>query len=272
MWLSAALAVSCTSDGERPAPIVCSGDCGSPGGVRTGFPSDPSDGGAGPGGGGSDSGETVGLTGDVLLLLDNGRFDSGAPLSDTAEVKTTAADGGTVTDDWNGVDPFELAKLEADTSVWLLVTPRAGSEAAVTFEPVVTVDPDPQGRINANLAVVREDTIDEIFSVLSAPLQRDAGAAQVVLRLVQRGGGSGVVPIPGVVVQASGAEAVVYGVNGGYSDVSTETDGTGVVVLLNVPAAAWPGAIVNLHFSGAKTGGAKVLAVNDAVSLVTLAP
>jgi len=75
-----------------------------------------------------------------------------------------------------------------------------------------------------------------------------------------------------VSVTATTAEDVLYGASGGFSDVATETDDTGVVVLANVPAAAWPGALVNLSFSGARSSGSKVPAVSGAVTVATISP
>jgi hypothetical protein len=274
MAVAVALAGACANDGERPPPPVCAGDCGRPPGVSTGFPSQGGAGSEDEGEGGTPARETVSVTGQVELLFDNGRFDTGELFTDTAEVRTTRADGKLETSTWNGsgTEPFLLEDLPAEDTVWFLVTPvnAKANDAAATFEPVVTSHPDAAGRVNADLGLVRDTTIDGIFSTLSLPLQRDDNLAQVVLHLVERGAGSGLTPVVGVSVHADAAADVSYAVSGGYSDVSTETDATGVAVVLNVPAAKWPGALVNVQFSGRKTGGAQVRAVTGAVSLVTL--
>jgi len=271
---AALLAGGCQNQGERPPPPTCVG-CGGPAGISIGFPTTPGGGGDSgeePEQGGASNSETVTLQGEVQLLFDNGRFDSGEVLTDAASIKSTRADGRTSTDTWNGKDAFTVADLPADSTSWLLVTPQtAGADAAVTLEPVLTQHANSQGVVNADLGVVRESNIDTIFDLLSVPVQRDSRAAQVVLRLTSRSAGSGLTPLSGVSVKSSSAESIAYSTGGGYSDVATETDSTGVAVLLNCPAGGWPGALVNIEFSGAKSGGAQVRAVTGAVSLVTIA-
>jgi len=242
--------------------------------VGVGLPTSPGgggDSGENPGAGGESSSKTVSLTGNVQLLFDNGRFDTGELLTDAATIKSTRADGRPTSDTWTGTPPFTVEDLPAQTTVWLLVTPQtAGADAAVTLEPVVTGGANAKGFVTADLGVVRESTIDTIFDLLSVPLQRDTRAAQVVLLLRARGAGSGLTPRAGVTVKATSAGGISYGASGSYSDVATATDATGVAVLLNVPAGGWPGSLVSVQFSGAKSGGAEVRAIGGAVSLVTV--
>jgi hypothetical protein len=272
--LAVILAGACAKSEERPPPPVCAGECGRPTNVRIGVPTSPGGGGESgevPGDGGENSSDTVTLTGNVQLLFDNGRFDTGEIFGDAAVIKSTRADGQTSSDTWTGTPPYTVEELPAQSTVWLLVTPQtAGADAEVTLEPVLTEHADAKGFVTADLGIVRESNIETLFDLLSVPIQRDASAAQVVLRLVARGAGSGLTPLSGVIVKATSAEGITYGASGSYSDVATATDTTGVAVLLNVPAGGWPGALVSVQFSGAKTGGAEVRAVGGAVSLVTL--
>jgi hypothetical protein len=270
---AALIAGGCQNQGERPPPPTCLG-CGGPAAISIGFPTSPGGGGESgeePEQGGGSNSETVTLEGNVQLLFDNGRFDSGEVLTDAASIKSTRADGRTATDSWNGMDAFKVTDLPADTTSWLLVTPQtAGADAAVTLEPVLTQNANAQGVVKADLGVVRESNIDTVFDLLSVPVQRDSRAAQVVLRLTSRSAGSGLTPLAGVTVKSSSTASISYSTGGGYSDVATATDATGVVVLLNCPAGGWPGALVNVEFSGEKSGGAQVRAVTGAVSLVTI--
>jgi hypothetical protein len=50
----------------------------------------------------------------------------------------------------------------------------------------------------------------------------------------------------------------------------TVTDLTGVVVLANAGATAYPGGFVRVEFNGARTGGADVRVVTGAVTLTTI--
>ncbi len=230
----------------------------------------PSDGGAGPGEGGEGGaadGELVTLTGNVQLLFDNGRFDSGEVFADNATLESSRADGKLLKAAWNGNDPFSLAGLPADEVSWILITPAStANDAEVTYEPVVADRVDAAGRMETDVALARRSNLETIFDNLSTPLQRDDNAAQIVLRFENKQGGA----LTGITVKATAAAAIAYSVSGGYSDLAVETDGTGVAVLLNVPGAKFPGAVVNLQVSGAKTGGSRVLAVSGAVTLVTL--
>jgi hypothetical protein len=268
------LTAGCQNQGERPVPPTCVGNCGRPASISIGAPTSPGGGGESgdePAQGGASSSKTVTLEGNVQLLIDNGRFDTGELFTDTAAIKSTRADGRTATNGWNGINHFSIEDLPADATSWLLVTPElAGADAAVTLEPVLTQHPNAQGVVNADLGVVRESNIDAVFDLLSVPLQRDVRAAQVVLLLKARGAGSGLTPLSGVTVKSANAVGVSYATSGGYSDVATETDSTGAAILLNCPAGSWPGGLVNVELSGAKTGGAQVRAVGGAISLVTI--
>jgi len=238
------------------------------------MPGGGGDSGDNPGAGGEgSSSKTVSLTGIVQLLFDNGRFDSGDLFTFPANIKSTRADGRTGSDTWLGMDAsdrFTVEDLPAPSTVWLLVTPQTGVDAEVTLEPVVTAGADAKGFVTADLGVVRESTIATVFDLLSVPLQRDTRAAQVIVLLRARGAGSGLTPLSGITVKATSAEGVSYGASGSYSDVATTTDASGVAVLLNVPAGGWPGSLVSVQFSGAKSGGAEVRAIGGAVSLVTV--
>jgi hypothetical protein len=205
------------------------------------------------------------------LVLDNGRFDNVQPFTGSVAINTTDADGKPSVGTWNAMNsqPFALANLPAKDVAWILVTPDNGAalDALPTFEPVATSPVNAMGQVTADLALVRDSNIETIFDTLSLPVQRDTSAAQVVLRITRKGSTAGV---PGVTVRAVAAAAVVYGANSGYSDVATTTDATGVVVLLNVPAAKYPGALVSVQMSGALSGGAQVRAVSGAATLATV--
>src|SRR6185369_12095303 len=103
---------------------------------------------------GGDSNGTVALTGDVLLLLDNGRFDSGPPFLIPAQIKTTRANGKAVSELWDGTgtDPFLIEDLPAKQTSWLFVTPEnaQANDSVPTLEPVVTEPADARGRVTAN--------------------------------------------------------------------------------------------------------------------------
>ncbi|HTQ02631.1 MAG TPA: hypothetical protein VMI54_02200 [Polyangiaceae bacterium] len=274
--LVVALGLGCASEKERPPPPTCLGDCGLSPGIGTGV-SMPGGSAGAQGEGGADAGTPQGvvLTGDVLVLNDDLDFMTGTPLTDTANIQTDGADGRPVTGTWDGINPFVLTNVAAARPVWVLATPPNGTadDALPALEPVRTDAPDANDTVTANLALVHATTIDHIFALASVPLTTDATLGQVILLLESKPvGATTPSPLAGVTAQSSSAQGVIYAASGSFSDVATTTDNTGVVVLANVAGAAWPGAVINVLFSGAKTSGAQVRVVSGAVTIATIEP
>jgi hypothetical protein len=267
------VAFGCAKEQERPRPVTCVGKCGFTPGLGSVSP----EGGAGPDGQGGSGNEDdpVELTGNVLILNDELHFSSGALYTDRVALRTEDASGRNVTGAWNGSDPFSIANVKRSSVLWVLATPENGvfGDALPAVEPVRTNQPSSLGQVDVTLALVRASSIEQILDLASVPLTPDSGKAQVILLLKQRTSGPGEPPgAADVTVTAPSAEGVLYGASGGFSDVSTATDATGVAVLANVPGAAWPGALVNVEFTGARSSGARVPAVTGAVTLATLTP
>jgi hypothetical protein len=231
-------------------------------------------GGGAEGEGGSDGGTSKGilLTGSVLVLNDDVNFEKGPTYTGVTDLKTEAADGRTVTAQWQGSDPFALVGVRQAAPVWVLATPQnlVADDVLAALEPVRTDMPNAQGTVTANLALVHATTLDGMFDLANVPLTRDSTKAQLILRLVDKTStAADPPPLAGIGVSAT-AEATLYGASGGFSSVATATDLTGVAVLANVGAAAYPGALVRVEFNGARTGGADVRAVTGAVTLTTI--
>jgi hypothetical protein len=276
-WLLVAWAsgFGCVSSSEPP-PSTCVGDCGLPPDIGVGLP--PPNGSAGAGDtGDTDAGTSQGvvLTGNVLILNDDLNFSTGALFTDAVDIKTDGANGIAVTGTWDGSDPFVIQGVQEAAPVWVSATPESATadDALPALEPVSTDSPDATNRVSVSLGLVHASTIDHIFDLSSVPLTADPTLAQVILLLVSQASGAGTPPpLPGITVTAPSAQNVLYGASGSFSDIATATDATGVVVLANLPATAWPGALVSLEFSGARTSGTQVRAVTGAVTLATIAP
>lgn len=274
LLLLAALGLGCANEKERPPPPTCVGDCGLSPGLGAG--QQPPAGGAGADGeGGSDGGTSRGieLTGNVLVLNDDVNFATGDLFTDTANIQTEGADGKVVKGSWDGINPFALEKVKQARPVWVLITPPSGvaDDALPALEPVRTDKPDADDRVETNLALVHASTLEHIFGVAALAPPTDTTKGQVILLLQTRvSGATTPSPLSGLSVQASSAENVIYAASGSFSTSSIATDDTGVVVLANVAAASWPGAIVDVVYGGAKTGGSQIRAVSGAVTLVTL--
>jgi hypothetical protein len=266
----AVLLAACNEPTERE-PVVCVGRCGFPGDEGSGLPQ----GGRGGGGDDNEGGEAgdsdgVTLTSNVLLLNDLD-FRNGGPFTDSAEIRIQKAGGGTVTGSWNGNEPFRIQNVQEGRAVWALGTPAAAlnHDALPTLEPVRTDNPNSEGVVEADpFALVRASTMENIYDLLTLPITLDSARAQVVLRVVNGAG----VGIPGVRVTAPSAGVVIYAASGAFSDAETQTDVTGLVVLANAPAGAWPGSLLSVSFAGTETGAAELRAIAGAVTVVSVRP
>jgi hypothetical protein len=254
------LPFGCGEATERD-PATCM-KCGVYTGGGVGMPG--SGGGAGTGSSGAGAGATTGvtLTGNVILL-DDFAVKSGPRFDVPATIRAEAKAGGSVTANWNGTDTFVLEDVLSAPLAWASVTPTpSGSEGLPTLAPVNTSRPGANGSVTQNLAVVSRTQIDTILDVLTVPTVRDPSKAILVLEVRKTDS----TPLAGVTVTAPGAETVVYGAGGTFTDDATQTDNTGTVLLVNVPASAWPGTLVGVTFTGALEGGADVRAITGAVT------
>jgi hypothetical protein len=261
-----ALGFGCSEPTER-TPATCM-KCG----VYTGGVGVPgTGGGAGTGGGGSGgAGAMSGVTlKGRVILLDDFAFESGALLDDAATLRAQAEGGGTVTGSWNGMDEYSLDDVLNDPLTWVSVTPTPSTSMGLpTLAPTNTTRPAADGSVTQNLAVVSSTVIDTILDVLTVPAFRDETKAILILMVRESDG----TPLPGVTVTAPTAETIVYGASGTFTDDATQTDGSGLVVLVNVPASAWPGTLVGVTFTGALDGGADVRAITGSVTLEGITP
>jgi hypothetical protein len=266
----AVLLAGCNEPTERE-PVVCVGKCGFPGDEGGGLPQGGR-GGDGDGNQGGEAGESDGvtLTSQVLLLNDLD-FRNGGPFTESAEIRIQKAGGGAVTGTWNGSEPFRIQNVLEGRAVWALGTPVAAlnQDALPTLEPVRTDNPNSEGVVEADpFALVRASTMETIYDLLTVPITLDPSRAQVVLRVVNESGAG----IAGVRVTAPSAGVVIYAASGAFSDAETQTDLTGLVVLANAPAGAWPGSLLSVSFAGAETGAAELRAIAGAVTVVSVRP
>jgi len=258
--------VSCGDDPER-IPSTCV-DCGYITGSGT-----VATGGSGGGGGeaasgsGATDGEAVTLTGQVLLL-DDVDFDSGPLFPDPTAIRVEGQSGASVVGSWDGVEPFSIDDVAGGPEVWLLSTPPMNGFALPTLVPLDTTMPNMAGVVTANVPVVSQDVIDTVLSLLSVPVFRNEEAAQIVL-LIEDSDGA---PLAGVTVTARAAEVVAYGASGSFSDIATETDSSGLVLVANVPATTWPGSLVGVTLSGTLDRGADVRVVSGGVTRGEIGP
>jgi hypothetical protein len=203
------------------------------------------------------------LRGTVVDLVDDG-FVTSIPFGNSATIEAQSTTGALISATWNGRDPFLLAGVEAAVPAWISVRPTSGAANLRTLHPVATnIDR------SVDLGVVRADTIDEMFAILSLPARRLEGAAQVVLAFTQSSASttSGVV---GVRVTLPNSEFIAYRSGATWSSEALGTDSSGLAVLGNVPAVAFPGTNKRVLLDGSSSGFIDVRVVADAVSLVAV--
>lgn len=261
-----ALAPACSQPAER-TPATCEG-CG----AFTGGVGVPGSGGSSAGSGGGKAGaagaaSAVRLTGNVILL-DDFALKTGPSFDDPAELRAQKQGGGSVTGTYTGLEPFVLDDVLSDPLVWVSITPGPSSVALPTLVPVNTTRPAADGSVTQNLGIVSSLLIDTILDILTVPVFRDPSKGILVLEVRESDG----TPLSGVTVTAPTAETIVYGAGGTFTDDATETDNSGLVLLVNVPASAWPGTLIGVTFTGALEGGADVRSLTGAVTFEGITP
>ncbi len=194
--------------------------CGSPGG-GTSPPVEAGTDGAVTEGGTSDAG--VSLTGSVALLGSDD-FTTSQPFTGTADIKAEAPGGGETSAVYNG-QSFSMSGVLAGASVWFSVTPTSNTgDALPTLQPWDTTSTGPAG-----LRLVRASVIDQIFSVVTLPPQRDPTRGQLVLHFVDPTGK----PLAGVSVTQSPGTGVIYDAAGSWTDAATATGVAGFAIVVN---------------------------------------
>lgn len=253
LLVSAALGIlsACASKRDRPAnaDLSCDGgDCV------------PTKGGGGGGGASSDAavdaaGEVT-VTGTVKIVTQDD-FVAVDPFTGSANVEMEDPNGLAVEGKYDGTK-FSVDGVSAKSPVWATVTPSTKITALSTVQLALTNT----GK-DIELVVVAPVVIETIYSLLTTPVEREVGAAHVVVRFVDPKTG---VPIKGVTVSHD-KEAVAYDEGGSWSDVAPGTGDLGLAVVVNLAPGTKPSKQKLLYKSGTLSGGVEVLVAPDAVTL-----
>jgi len=237
------LVLGCAEDPDRPGGVdPCAGDaegCGNPqtgengAGGSAGSTSSPSlSAGAG--------GETA-LTGTVLEYTDD-QFLYVTEFAGEAEVFADGPNGETVLAAYDGANAFLLEDVLATHWGWVGVQPvDSASDLLPTLHPVDTTS---GGALE--LPMARASVVDLILRVGTSPLERDVGAAQLVLRFVDESG----LALPGITVETSDpTQPILFRDGSNWSDTDTETLADGLALLPNLAAFELPGGTIPVTFS-----------------------
>ncbi len=174
-----------------------------------------------PEAGTSDAG--VSLSGSVDLLSSDD-FVTAQPFTGNADIVAEAPGGGDAKASYNG-QSFSITDALLGPSVWFSITPTSNvGDALPTLEPWDTTTTGP-----AVLRLVRASVIDQIYSVVTLPPQRDSTRGQVVLHFVDQNGNAS----SGVAVTQSPGDSVIYDGAGTWTDVATSTGTAGFAIVVN---------------------------------------
>jgi hypothetical protein len=234
----------------------CSGPVlGQPGGGGAG-----ADGGATNAGSAGEGGETATLY--SVTRFDGEAFDRTSPYAEAAQVLVERAGGGPAEEAlWSGSEGFELP--DAAPSAFVLVTPADAMVDATRTLSRIPANPAE----SEELVLVRPSTIEAILALAAQALEQEAGRAQVVIRLREAQTGT---PIAGARLSLPSAQTVLYAANGTFSDAVSETDSSGLALLINVSAGAWPGELGSITISGSVISSTPVRAIADAVTVLSI--
>jgi hypothetical protein len=187
-------------------------------------------------------------------------FETTAPYASGATLKGERSGGGSTEGTWTGSGTVTLGRLVS--GAFVLIAPTDSTQDAW---PTVLRLPESVEVEPVELPLVRATVLDAIFSLPTEPIEPVSGRAQVVFQIEDA---DTHLPLAGATVTAAGSEVVLYADGGTWSDAVTETDPTGLVLIANAPAAAWPGRLSTITVSGSALGSVPYRAVADAVSVV----
>lgn len=216
---------------------------------------------AGPDGSASDAAgdASIALSGSVLVFQD-ASFALSVPFAAPAQVVAQGANGASVSGDYDGSDPFQISGVLKAASVWMTVTPTtSASDALPTLQPV-----DTAGSSVIQLYLVRSSALDSIYSVLTQPVTRQAGASQFVLRFEDA---SAQTPVANVAVTQQPGGTVLYDSGGTWSDTATGTGQLGMAIVAN----AQPGVSQPVDFQVGSSGAPQAVTLRAAAGAVSYA-
>jgi hypothetical protein len=143
---------------------------------------------------------------------------------------------------------------------WISVRPERGQLGLRTLHAVAT-----NITRRVDLGIVRRETFDLIYGLLSTPATLASGTAQVVLRFSD--GTAAAKGVSGVRATAPEASFIAYRNGPGWSIDSSATDSSGLLVLGNIGASAFPGGTQRVRLSGTASGYVDIAVAADGVTL-----
>ena len=252
---------ACSEPADRPETIsVCeTGGCQSAGTGAQGY--EPSGSGSTSTTGGTDTGQGITLRGNVLVFVDD-LFIGIETWPDGATILAPGSEEAVVEGEFSNGD-YSVQKVEKRSSAWVMVQPSDTDliSPLPVMQPLNTLVDDSYDLFMVNLEVLEEMYLGLAVQTSIAPNQ-----AQVVLRIVD----TNAEPIPGIAIQTTEGEFVAYYDGTSWSDQSSATDDTGLVLIGNVVAPDYPGRGIQIVVEGAEDQNFSVDVAAGAVTLKEL--
>ncbi len=245
-------AISCNRDEEpRPgfAPDCNEAECTA---TRTGPPFVPSGaidlgaggggGAAGAGGGGSLPPPAVGtLAGSVRVVVEPD-LSASRNLDQILEVHAAGSSEDEVVSETTATGIFRLEGIQPNPVLWVGVGPFDDSVTGTFMNTLQPVDASVANSLE--LLVVRRSVMEQVAQTFLNNPELDPDAGHVIVRFVNASG----IGITGVTITFPEPDPVAIGYDAGdiYSDQALETATRGTVLLLNLPAAEYPGGLTSV--------------------------
>jgi hypothetical protein len=249
------VAISCERDeAPRPDPIA---DCNEPECTvnGNGSPFVPigvmSPGGGGASGGGGAAGAAGGgglpppgvgtLAGSVRAVVEPD-LSASRNLDQILEVHAAGANEDEVVAETTASGTFRLEGVQPIPLLWVGVGPFDDSLTGTFMNTLQPVDASVAS--NLELLVARRSVMDQVAQTFMSNPELDPDAGHIIVRFVNESG----IGVGGVSITFPEPEPVAIGYDAGdiYSDQTLETATRGTVVLLNLPAAAYPGGLTSV--------------------------
>jgi hypothetical protein len=221
------------------------------------------EGGAGQGGAAAGAPPlSVDIEGSVSEFV-NAAFELTSGYARKAVVESEGVEQSTVRASFEGTGTFLLREVRNQEPIWLSVRPDPETEREFrTLHPVLDLSKP------VVVPIVGRALLEQlVFGLLpTAPAVIDE-RAQAVLFFRDQDGRA----LSGIAAELPEAGIIAYSRSGGWSDQSgITTDLSGLVVLGNITARAYPGNDVRIDFSGAEEGFADIRVAAGAVTVADL--
>ena len=259
LWIVGALA-ACSEPSARPPGVQsrCDGsaNCGPPGTLS----------GGGVDAGAGETGTAAGIQVVIRELYDT-VLGNAQPFLGTVRISALDSEGLPLSDEFDTTaSSAKNLELLGGSSVWVTVTPLSSSQDLVTLQNIDTTRSP-----KLTLYLARSSMVDDILALggFTQVLTTDPTAAQVLVYFVNAGD----VGVANVSVTVLTATPILYAEGGVWSDLSGQTDGSGQVLLINVPVS--DGGLASLGYTAngvvaADAGGPAEITFPVAAGAVTL--